>query len=67
MNRNAILNGNTRQYCDMLEVIEKLLSYYKNFNQLVNDALQFGLPLLLKSKLENRVQLTEEYNAYRGY
>ena len=44
----------------MLEVIEKLLPYYKSFNRLVNDALQYGLPLLLESKLDNRVQLPEE-------
>lgn len=65
MNRNAILSGNTRQYisvtdCDMLEIIEKLLPYYKSFNRLVNDALQYGLPMLLESKLGDHVRLEEE-------
>ena len=65
MNRNAILSGNTRQYisitdCYMLEIIEKLLPYYKSFNRLVNDALQYGLPLLLESKQDNIVRLEEE-------
>ncbi len=65
MNRNAILSGNTRQYisvtdCDMLEIIEKLLPYYKSFNRLVNDALQYGLPLLLESKQDNTVRLEEQ-------
>ncbi|MBD5585705.1 MAG: hypothetical protein HDQ88_11535 [Clostridia bacterium] len=65
MNRNAILSGNTRQYisvtdCYMLEMIEKLLPHYKSFNRLVNDALQYGLPMLMESKLGDRVQLEEE-------
>lgn len=65
MNRNAILSGNTRQYisvtdCYMLEIIEKLLPYYKSFNRLVNDALQYGLPLLLESKQDNTVRLEEQ-------
>lgn len=65
MNRNSILSGNTRQYIsvnnvDMLAMIEKLLPYYKSFNQLANDALQFGLPKLLESKLDNAVRLDEE-------
>lgn len=65
MNRNAILSGNTRQYisitdCDMLEIIEKLLPNYKSFNRLVNDALQYGLPMLLESKLGDQVRLEEE-------
>lgn len=65
MNRNAILSGNTRQYisvtdCDMLEIIEKLLPYYKSFNRLINDALQYGLPLLLESKQDNTVRLEEQ-------
>lgn len=65
MNRNAILSGNTRQYisitdCYMLEIIEKLLPYYKSFNRLVNDALQYGLPMLLESKLNNPVRVEEE-------
>ncbi len=65
MNRNAILSGNTRQYisvtdCEKLEIIEKLLPYYKSFNRLVNDALQYGLPMLLESKLDNTVRLEEE-------
>lgn len=65
MNRNGILSGNTRQYisitdCDLLEIIDKLLPYYKSFNRLVNDALQYGLPMLLESKLDNPVRLEEE-------
>ncbi len=65
MNRNSILSGNTKQYisvkdADMLSMIEKLLPYYKSFNQLANDALQLGLPILLKSKLDNTVQLDEQ-------
>ena len=65
MNRNGILSGNTRQYisityCERLEIIEKLLPYYKSFNRLVNDALQYGLPMLLESKLDNTVRLAEE-------
>ena len=65
MNRNAILSGNTRQYisvtdCDMLEIIEKLLPYYKSFNRLLNNALQYGLPMLLESKLGDQVRLEEE-------
>ena len=66
MNRNDILSGNTRQYisitdCYMLEIIEKLLPYYKSFNRLVNDALQYGLPVLLESKQDNTVRLEEEH------
>ncbi len=65
MNRNAILSGNTRQYisvtdCEKLELIAKLLPYYKSFNRLVNDALQYGLPMLLKNKLGDHVRLEEE-------
>ena len=65
MNRNAILSGNTRQYisitdCEKLEIIEQLLPYYKSFNRLVNDALQYGLPLLLESKQDNTVRLEEQ-------
>lgn len=65
MNRKAILDGNTRQYIsvndvDMLTIIEKLLPYYKSFNRLVNDALQYGLPMLLKSKNDNQVRPEEE-------
>ena len=44
----------------MLEIIEKLLPYYKSFNRLVNDALQYGLPLLLESKQDNTVRLEEQ-------
>ena len=44
----------------MLEMIEKLLPYYKSFNRLVNDALQYGLPLLLDSNQDNTVRLEEE-------
>lgn len=65
MNRNSILSGNTRQYIsvndvDMLAMIEKLLPYYKSFNQLANDALQYGLPMLLESKRNKAVRLDEE-------
>lgn len=65
MNRNSILSGNTRQYIsvndvDMLAMIERLLPYYKSFNQLVNDALQLGLPKLLENKLDKTVRLDEQ-------
>lgn len=65
MNRNNVLDGNSRQYirirdCEMLETIGKLLPYYNSFNMLANDALQLGLPLLLASKLDDTVRLEEE-------
>lgn len=55
MNKNDILSGNTRQYisvtdCDLLEMIEKLLPFYKSFNRLANDALSYGLPKLIEEK-----------------
>jgi hypothetical protein len=55
MNRNAILNGNTRQYIsvtdmEMLEQISELLPFYKSFNMLANDALRLGLPKLINEK-----------------
>ena len=64
MNREKILSGNTRQYitineCDMLEQIEKLLPEYKSFNQLANDALRLGLPLLLEEKFNKEIKLEE--------
>ena len=70
MNREAILSGNTRQYIsvnevDMLRIIEQLLPYYKSFNQLANDALRLGLPLLLESKFDTTIRLEEEYNEPR--
>ena len=70
MNREAILSGNTRQYIsvnevDMLRIIEQLLPYYKSFNQLANDALRLGLPLLLESKLDTTIRLEEEHNEPR--
>ena len=70
MNREAILSGNTRQYIsvnevDMLRIIEQLLPYYKSFNQLANEALRLGLPLLLESKLDTTIRLEEEHNEPR--
>ena len=55
MNRESILSGNSRQYisvsdCDMLAQIAKLLPFYKSFNALANDALAYGLPILIEKK-----------------
>ncbi|MCH5157784.1 MAG: hypothetical protein J1F33_01180 [Clostridiales bacterium] len=45
----------------MLRIIEQLLPYYKSFNQLANDALRLGLPLLLESKLDTTIRLEENH------
>ena len=44
----------------MLESIEELLPQYKSFNALINDALKYGLPLLLKEKTNKQITLADE-------
>lgn len=65
MKREDILSGNSRQYINIKDVellllIEQLLPYYSTFNKLLNDALRYGLPLLLDEKTGNKKVLVEE-------
>lgn len=65
MKREAILSGNSRQYINIKDVellllIEQLLPYYSTFNKLLNDALRYGLPLLLDEKTGNKKVVVEE-------
>ena len=65
MKREDILSGNSRQYINVKDVellllIEQLLPYYSTFNKLLNDALRYGLPLLLDEKTGNKKVLVEE-------
>lgn len=65
MKREDILRGNSRQYINVKDVellllIEQLLPYYSTFNKLLNDALRYGLPLLLDEKTGNKKVLVEE-------
>lgn len=71
MRRDAILSGNTRQYInvkdvELLKYIEQILPYYTSFNKLLNDALRYGLPLLLEEKTGKEITLVEEPKAMRG-
>ena len=55
MNREKLLNKSIRQYISindatLWEQIEELYPYYTTFNKLVNDALELGVPALIKKK-----------------
>ena len=65
MRLKSILNGSNRQFIritdvDMLETIEALLPHYDSFNALANDALRYGLPLLLSEKMPKQITLADE-------
>ena len=65
MRLKSIINGSNRQFIritdvDMLEIIEALLPHYDSFNALANDALRYGLPLLLSEKMPKQITLADE-------
>lgn len=65
MRIKSILNGSNRQFIkitdvELLEYCETLLPFYKSFNALINDALRFGLPLLVDEKVGKKVTLADE-------
>lgn len=55
MNKERIVNKKSRQYISIQdqtvwEQIEQLLPYYTTFNKLINDALNYGVPMLMDAK-----------------
>ena len=65
MKLKEIGSGNNRQFIcikdiDLIGEINSLLPYYNSFNSLINDALKYGIPEIVREKNNRTIFIEEE-------